>query len=108
MGYRSELYVKMKKEFKPKFIFYLKINEIDYFEDKSDTNDNTYIQYYACDLKWYNGYSTVDKFNSFLQDNSDSITMLRIGEEGGDVEEYGGNCYDFDLTYYVDVTIEGF
>jgi len=110
MGYRSELYIKMHKEFQPEFKFFLTVNgadlSLDTFEEKNP-GEEEYAYYYASYLKWYSGYKEVDKFNTFILDNASHIGMIRIGEDNSDVEEYG-EPWDLDLTYYTETIVEGF
>ena len=89
MGYRSELYAAVGLIDLPEFDRLLKETDLaDYFEehDKSDLA----VEFRASSLKWYDGYSDVDKINKFFDESNFSI-LLRIGEEFPDTEYYTGN-----------------
>ena len=89
MGYRSELYAVVGLIDLPEFDRLLKETDLaDCFEEhaKSDLA----VEFQASSLKWYDGYSDVDKINEFFNKSNFSI-LLRIGEEFPDKEYYTGN-----------------
>ena len=89
MGYRSELYAIVGLIDLPEFDRLLKETDLaDCFEEhgKSDLA----VEFQASSLKWYDGYSDVDKINKFFNESNFSI-LLRIGEEFPDKEYYTGN-----------------
>ena len=89
MGYRSELYAVVGLIDLPEFDRLLKETELtDRFEEYSKTD--LAIEFRASSLKWYDGYSDVDKINEFFNNSKFSI-LLRIGEEFTDSEFYTGN-----------------
>ena len=109
MGYRSELYAVVGLIDLPEFDRLLKETDLaDYFEEhgKSDLA----VEFRASSLKWYDGYSDVDKINEFFNKSNFSI-LLRIGEEFPDKEYYTGNTdleQLFNLQIYVDTDISGY
>ena len=89
MGYRSELYAIVGLIDLPEFDRLLKETDLaDCFEEhgKSDLA----VEFQASSLKWYDGYSDVDKINKFFNESNFSI-LLRVGEEFPDKEYYTGN-----------------
>ena len=89
MGYRSELYAVVGLIDLPEFDRLLKETDLaDCFEEhaKSDLA----VEFQASSLKWYDGYSEVDKINEFFNKSNFSI-LLRTGEEFPDKEYYTGN-----------------
>lgn len=107
MGYRSELYAVVGLIDLPEFDRLLKETDLaDCFEEhgKSDLA----VEFRASGLKWYDGYSDVDKINAFFNASVFSI-LLRIGEEFPDREYYTGNSdleQIFSLQVYTDTDIE--
>lgn len=89
MGYRSEMYAVVGLIDLPEFDRLLKETDLlDCFEERGKTD--LAISYQASSLKWYDGYSDVDKINEFFNSSKFSI-LLRIGEEFPDREYYTGN-----------------
>ena len=89
MGYSSELYAVVGLIDLPEFDRLLKETDlVDCFEEYNKTD--LAVEFRASSLKWYDGYSDVDKINSFFNDSKFSI-LLRIGEEFPDREFYTGN-----------------
>ena len=89
MGYRSQLYAVVGLIDLPEFDRLLKETDLaDCFEEhgKSDLA----VEFRASSLKWYDGYSDVDKINKFFNESTFSI-LLRTGEEFTDSEFYTGN-----------------
>ena len=90
MGYRSELYAIVGLIDLPGFDRLIKEADLaDWFEEhnKSDLA----VEFRASSLKWYDGYSDVDKINELFNNSNFSI-LLRIGEEFPDKEYYTGNA----------------
>ena len=103
MGYRSEMYAVVGLIDLPEFDRLLKETDLaDYFEehDKSDLA----IEFRASSLKWYDGYSDVDKINKFFDDSNFSI-LLRIGEEFPDKEYYTGNS-DLEQLFNLQIDVD--
>ena len=89
MGYRSELYAVVGLIDLPEFDRLLKEAGLeDCFEEHGKTD--LAVEYRASSLKWYDGYSDVDKINEFFNNSKFSI-LLRIGEEFPDKEYYTDN-----------------
>ncbi len=107
MGYRSQLYAVVGLIDLPEFDRLLKEAELeDCFEEYGKTD--LVVEYRASHLKWYDGYSDVDKINNFFNNSKFSI-LLRIGEDFSDTEYYTGNSdleQIFNLQVYTDTDIE--
>ncbi len=107
MGYRSQLYAVVGLIDLPEFDRLLKEAELaDCFEEHGKSA--LAVEYRASHLKWYDGYSDVDKINKFFNESTFSI-LLRIGEEFPDKEYYTGNSnleQMFNLQIYTDTDIE--
>ena len=89
MGYRSELYAVVGLIDLPEFDRLLEETELTgCFEEHSKSD--LAVEFRASHLKWYDGYSDVDRINKFFDDSNFSI-LLRIGEEFPDKEYYTGN-----------------
>ena len=102
MGYRSELYAIVGLIDLPEFDRILKETDLaDCFEehDKSDLA----VEFRASSLKWYDGYTAVDKINKFFDDSNFSI-LLRIGEEFPDKEYYTGNA-DLEQVFNLNIDV---
>ena len=103
MGYRSELYAVVGLIDLPEFDRLLKETELtDRFEEYSKTG--LAVEYRASHLKWYDGYSDVDKINGFLNNSNFSI-LLRIGEEFPDKEFYTGNS-DLEQIFNLQIDVD--
>lgn len=103
MGYRSELYAVVGLVDLPEFDRLLKETDLtDCFEehDKSDL----VVEYRASHLKWYDGYSDVDKINNFFSNSKFSI-LLRVGEEFPDSECYTGNS-DLEQVFNLQIDVD--
>lgn len=111
MGYRSE--VAYQIVFKDKATineFIAKIMVLGGYERKAleecqieGGEDSWFINFYASDVKWYDGYADVDGHEKLRElalewfDHADvGVNFIRIGEETEDiVEEYEGNLADW-------------
>ena len=103
MGYSSELYAVVGLIDLPEFDRLLKETDLaDCFEEhgKSDLA----VEFQASSLKWYDGYSDVDKINKFFDDSNFSI-LLRIGEEFPDKEYYTGNS-DLEQLFNLQIDVD--
>ena len=103
MGYRSELYAVVGLIDLPEFDRLLKETDLaDCFEEhgKSDLA----VEFQASSLKWYDGYSDVDKINEFFNKSIFSI-LLRIGEEFPDKEYYTGNS-DLEQIFNLNIDVD--
>ena len=103
MGYRSEMYAVVGLIDLPEFDQLLKEADLtDWFEEhgKSDLA----VEFRASSLKWYDGYSDVDKINKFFDDSNFSI-LLRIGEEFPDKEYYTGNS-DLEQLFNLQIDVD--
>lgn len=89
MGYRSELYAVVGLIDLPEFDRLLKESHLTECFEEYDKSDLA-VEYRASSLKWYDGYSEVDKINEFFNKSNFSI-LLRVGEEFPDKEYYTGN-----------------
>lgn len=103
MGYRSELYAVVGLIDLPEFDRLLKETDLtDCFEERDKTD--LAIEFRASSLKWYDGYSDVEKINKFFDDSNFSI-LLRIGEEFPDKEYYTGNS-DLEQLFNLQIDVD--
>ena len=103
MGYRSELYAVVGLIDLPEFDRLLKETDLaDWFEEYNRTD--LAIAFKASSLKWYDGYSDVDKINKFFNESTFSI-LLRIGEEFPDTEFYTGNS-DLEQVFNLQIDVD--
>ena len=103
MGYRSELYAVVGLIDLPEFDRLLKEAELtDCFEEYDKTD--LAVEFRASSLKWYDGYSDVDKINGFFNESKFSI-LLRIGEEFPDKEIYTGNS-DLEQLFNLQIDVD--
>ena len=103
MGYSSELYAVVGLIDLPEFDQLLKEADLtDCFEEygKSDLA----VEFRASSLKWYDGYSAIDKINEFFNKSTFSI-LLRIGEEFTDKEYYTGNS-DLEQLFNLNIDVD--
>jgi hypothetical protein len=99
VGYRSEVCISVEKE-----TFETKGKDIQkhLFDCTSITlHKNTYYLYWS-DVKWYEDYPETQAIQTFINDNFDMITFLRIGEETKDIEIEGCH-YDSDAGVYREI-----
>lgn len=110
MGYHSDLYAKVHGSDLIKFKAALASSELDdvfYSYGIEELNEDGYIHYEANGLKWYSGYSDVERINSIFASSKYSI-LLRVGEEVGDTECFSSmdNPYDhFEISTHTTVEI---
>ena len=101
MGYRSELYAVVGLIDLPEFDRLLKETDLtDCFEEQGKSD--LAVEFRASSLKWYDGYSDVDKINELFNKSNFSI-LLRVGEEFPDKEYYTGNT---DLAQLFNIQID--
>lgn len=103
MGYRAELYAIVGLIDLPEFDRLLKETDlVGCFEEHNKTD--LAVEYRASHLKWYDGYSDVDKINKFFNESTFSI-LLRIGEEFTDTEFYTGNS-DLEQLFNLQIDVD--
>ena len=103
MGYRSELYAVVGLIDLPEFDRLLKETDLaDCFEEHGKSG--LAVEFRASYLKWYDGYSDVDKINKFFNESTFSI-LLRIGEEFPDKEYYTGNS-DLEQLFNLQIDVD--
>ena len=98
MGYRSEVIIAVTKKAYNKFADQA-VRDILKTCDTVTQNKNGYYFHFNS-IKWYSDYEEIQKLNKFIedcvQDNSDNIGFLRIGEDDDDLERIG-DPYLFDV-----------
>ena len=104
MGYRSSLYIKADIEHKIPLLTTL--HQTDLLQHIGYSEDEHFCYVEMHDLKWYSNYADVNKINDFVN-STEGVGMIRTGEEGSDVEEYG-DLGIVDMWPSVEVHIEGF
>tara|TARA_Y100001963_G_C6610738_1_gene366928 strand:- start:237 stop:596 length:360 start_codon:yes stop_codon:yes gene_type:complete len=105
MGYRSEVTLVLHNKILPKFLDLLCSNEDakelvlvhrdEYrtFDLDDEGKDHLLIQWNW--LKWYTGYGSVDAIEGFIKEQDEEhYRLVRAGENGGDIDEYGEFCSD--------------
>jgi len=109
MGYRSEICCKIHVGEKFQFDALLeKHGLLDYFEitepprSEEETHPHPYYKYHTLGLKWYNSYPDVQEINQFFRDSKYSL-LIRLGEDGGDIETIG-NIDPDELSVYAYTT----
>lgn len=86
MGYRSDVYIKVNKNDEDKLTDLFRENHFDAIKEYEDGDNVGYVIY---DIKWYSGYTDVDKINSFIDEKSKYPRgLIAIGEDNA-TEEYG-------------------
>tara|TARA_B100000123_G_C25715236_1_gene421839 strand:- start:303 stop:641 length:339 start_codon:yes stop_codon:yes gene_type:complete len=94
MGYRSEVYLGIDSEIVEQLLTFVGINQNVYtllFEhsEYAKKTKRGGMHFHWDYVKWYDGYPQIDKLTQFLNEHSDQIKFLRIGEGQGDIEEEG-------------------
>ena len=103
MGYHSELYAVVGLIDLPEFDRLLKETDLaGCFEEHSKSD--LAVEFRASNLKWYDGYSEVDKINEFFNKSNFSI-LLRVGEEFPDKEYYTGNS-DLEQLFNLQIDVD--
>ena len=99
MGYRSDVYIKIKPELK---------EDLDRLLDKYDLNfevtkDEYHVRYECEWLKWYDGYEDVDAINNFIEDNAELAGLIAVGEDGAQ----SANCGDpYRMNMHIITTVD--
>ena len=109
MGYRSTLFFKCTNDVLPEL--YATVVKADLQDSIYDfVQDDTYTCFTLSDLKWYDSYADVQLVNSKLAElgANNQATMIREGEEPGDIEIYGANPYALHLYYSMVLKFNGF
>jgi hypothetical protein len=101
MGYRSEVYIKLKQEHLPTLVGIFHDHELDYVEYCAD---DVYAYAYISDIKWYQGDAVVDKVHDFIDTLGEDGGVLTVGEDGT-TEHEAGELY---LPHYTIVEVEEF
>ena len=106
MGYYSNLYIKGKHEAFPEMQQALKV----YGDDVKFYEDDDYFYITLDSYKWYPSYKDVQSVEQVIDDlgSRGLVTMIREGEEVGDIETYGANPYDLNLYYSTRIVLNGF
>ena len=103
MGYRSELYAVVGLIDLPEFDRLIKEADLaDCFEEHAKSG--LAVEFRASNLKWYDGYSDVDKINELFNKSNFSI-LLRIGEKFLDKEYYTGNA-DLEQVFNLNIDVD--
>ena len=103
MGYRSELYAIVGLIDLPEFDRLLKETDLaDCFEEQGKSD--LAVEFRASSLKWYDGYTDVDKINELFNKSNFSI-LLRVGEEFPDKEYYTGNS-DLEQLFNLNIDVD--
>ena len=102
MGYRSDVYAKIKLD----HLFELKeaLKQADLTDYAKTAVDDNFIYVQINDVKWYESYDDVRIFNNFIDSLDEDAGMIAIGEDGV-TTEYG---YPYDLDLWTETRIGGF
>ena len=102
MGYRSNVYAKIKIE----HLFELKetLKQADLTDYAKTTADDQFVYVEINEVKWYDSYTDVQIFNNFINSLDEDAGMITIGEDGA-TETYG---YPYDVKLWTETYIEGF
>lgn len=108
MGYLSDIYIKSTNDVAPQI--YQTLNESDLLSECQFEQDDDHFYVTMYSLKWYDTYSDVKRINTLISTlgKLDKATMVRVGEEIGDIETYGTDPYTLDLYYSFSVNFDGF
>lgn len=87
MGYRSQVYIKLKNEHMPQL--YSILLEHDLVNLSNFAQDYEFSYVYLRDVKWYDEYSDVFTVNSFIAHlPAGQGAAIREGEDSYDIEYY--------------------
>ena len=102
MGYRSDVYAKIKIE----HLFELKetLKQADLTDYAKTTVDDQFVYVEINEIKWYDSYTDVQIFNKFINSLNEDAGMIAIGEDGA-TEAYG---YPHEVELWTKTYIEGF
>ena len=106
MGYRSDIYIKIKAEkvFETKaFLENWKV-QYDLKDEYTCITDTDYIYIKIMNWKFYSSYPEVTSIIDFIESLSENAAMIAIGEDGA--TEQWGNPDEVGL--YTTTSIEGF
>ena len=106
MGYRSQVYIKLKNEHMPQL--YSILLEHDLINSSDFARDAEFSYVHLQDVKWYDSYSDVFAVNSFIEHlPAGQGAAIREGEDSDDIEYYNDNDA-VGLFAYAVVELEGF
>jgi len=109
MGYRSDIYIKCRKEkaleFKSFLDSYKEEFDIDLRQEQEFATDGNYIYLTISNWEFYESYPEVATIIDFVEneDIGTYIAMIAIGEDGA-TEEWGTPC---EVDLYTNTNIEG-
>ena len=108
MGYISDLYVKATNDVAPQI--YQALIEVDLLNECDFQQDEDYFYVTLIGLKWYDSYDDVKRINTLIHTlgKENKATMIRVGEDSGDIETYGTDPDTLNLYYYTNVELDGF
>lgn len=105
MGYRSQVYIKLKNEHMPQL--YSILLEHDLINSSDFARDAEFSYVHLQDVKWYDSYSDVFAVNSFIEHlPAGQGASIREGEDS-DIEYYNDNDA-VGLFAHAVVELEGF
>jgi len=104
MGYRSDVYIKVKNKDKDGLVMILKEQDID--DCFSMYSDNEFTYAYASWLKWYQGHKDVDAIEDFINDDEQNRALLTIGEDNATTE--CGDCAEVGLYMIAEIDTDYF
>ena len=103
MGYRSEVYIKVVKSAKYQLLEVMS-PDWGHWEGVSHLEDDDYYMVAIGDVKWYEGYESVDKVTDFIKTLSGNGTPAGILCVGEDNQTWSyGDPSDVDLYTYVEI-----
>lgn len=106
MGYRSQVYIKLKNEHMPQLYSILLEHDLSNSSDFARDSEFSYV--HLQDVKWYDSYSDVSAVNRFIEHlPAGQGAAIREGEDSGDVEYYN-DTEAIDLYAHLVVELEGF
>lgn len=87
MGYRSQVYIKLKNEHMPQL--YSILLEHDLINSSDFARDSEFSYVCLQDVKWHDSYSDVFAVNSFIEHlSAGQGAAIREGEDSNDIEYY--------------------
>lgn len=107
MGYQSEVCIRVLTKHQNELLAKIKEADFHLWDNSEYYSDEHYFTVFINDVKWYNGYPSVDIINSYIESLDDEGGIICIGEDGeswsygepNTLEVFTNTAFDVDIPF---------